>query len=129
MEASMLRVLCKLPVMAGLVLVTACQFPAGQADPLSVTTAPLTTSSRQPLVQQLIIKFKPDTIACDAEGIARVASALPVKLMHVRAMSGQACVIRQMADTEGDLAKGQVLLRQHPDVEWLEPDAIMKHFK
>lgn len=76
--------------------------------------------------QQLIVKFKPGTVACDAAGIARLSQAVHVPLEFVRPMSGDACVVRQMAADGYSLERGRELLRQHPAVEWLQPDERMK---
>jgi hypothetical protein len=76
--------------------------------------------------QQLIIKFKPDTIACSPEGIARLSLATRVSLEFIRQMSGQACVVKQLAGSAEGISKGQTLLKQHPSIEWVEPDALMK---
>lgn len=78
--------------------------------------------------QQLIIKFKPGTINCDANGIAQLSDATRVPLEYVRPMSASACVIKQFGDKKDGFIPGQKLLRQHPDVEWLELDAIRKAF-
>lgn len=102
--------------------VTGCQSPPAVAA---------SQSSPQPIAettvaQQLIIKFKPGTIACDAAGIAQLSSATKVPLEYVRPMSGDACVVRQLAGDANDFLQGQQLLRQHPAVEWLEQDARKK---
>lgn len=76
--------------------------------------------------QQLIIKFKPNTIACDADAIARFSLAINVPVEFVRAMSGQACVVRQFSSKELELSKGLNLLGQHPDVEWVQSDSVRK---
>lgn len=76
--------------------------------------------------QQLIIKFKPNTIACDPSGIAEFSSATHVSLEFVRTMSGDACVVKQFADIAENLSHGQKTLEENPAVEYLEPDAVMK---
>ncbi|HSL04887.1 MAG TPA: hypothetical protein VK901_15270 [Nitrospiraceae bacterium] len=76
--------------------------------------------------QQLIVKFKPNTIACDAPEIARLSAVTRVPLEHVRPMSGDACVINQLADNAADLSQGEETLKQHPAIEWLEEDRMMK---
>lgn len=76
--------------------------------------------------QQLIIKFKPDTVACTPAGIAQLSSTTHVSLEYVRTMSGEACVVRQFADGADNLSRGQKTLIENPAVEYLEPDAIMK---
>lgn len=88
-------------------------------------------SAPQPIAEtattrQLIIKFKPNTIACNAVGIAQLSSATRVPVGYVRPMSGDACVVRQSADDASGLEQGQKTLRQHPAVERLEQDAKMK---
>lgn len=75
--------------------------------------------------QQLIVRFKPATFGCDAAGIARLAEQIGVRLEVVRPMSGNACVIRQMHGSEG-FSQGRKKLQQHPSIEWVEPDSVMK---
>lgn len=98
---------------------TGCQTP----PPKDVSQPSPQPIPKAAAAQQLIIKFKPDTIACNAAGIAHLASATRVPLEYVRPMSGNACVIRQVPDGADDLFAGKELLRQHPAVEWLEQDA------
>lgn len=106
----------------GILATTGCQAPPAMAAsqssprPIAETTA----------AQQLIIKFKPNTIACDVAGIAHLTLATQVPLEYVRPMSGNACVIRQVADGTNDFFAGKELLRQHPAVEWLEQDKKKK---
>lgn len=76
--------------------------------------------------QQLIIKLKADTLNCDAADITRLSREAQVPLEYIRAMSGDACVVRQTADSREHLEQGQQTLRQHPALEWLELDARMK---
>ncbi len=85
-----------------------------------------TTIAKAPVSLQLIVKFAPDTFACDPAGIARLSLAMRVSLEFVRTMSGGACVVKQSADSQDDLARGRETLERHPAVEYLEPDAVMK---
>lgn len=113
--------------LAATVMVVGCQMPP----------SPFTSSPPQPapmligmigngaVSQQLIIKFKSNTIACDAAGIASVSSATQVPLRHVRPMSGDACVVQQFADNAEGLSHEQERLKQHPAIEWLEEDRMM----
>jgi hypothetical protein len=100
-----------------------CQQPSSRTNPSqpSPTTIIKASASRQ-----LIIKFKPNTIACTPEGIAQFSSTTHVSLEFVRTMSGDACVVKQFADSEDNLLPGQKTLKENPAVEYLEPDAIMK---
>ncbi len=91
---------------------TGCQSPQALAE----TMAP----------QQLIIKFRPNTITCDAAGIAHLSSVTGIPLEYVRPMSGDACVIRQRAGGAKELLQRQELLKEHSAVEWLEQDAKKK---
>jgi len=100
-----------------------CQQPSSLNNPPHPSPA---TMIKAPGVQQLIIKFKPDTIACTPEGIAQFSSTTRVSLEFVRTMSGDACVVRQFADSAENLSRGQKTLKENPAVEYLEPDAIMK---
>lgn len=76
--------------------------------------------------QQLIVKFKSDTFRCDHRDITRLAAQIDVVLDFVRPMSGDACVIRQIYGKASDFSRGQKLLEQHPSIEWVEVDAVMK---
>jgi hypothetical protein len=76
--------------------------------------------------QQLIIKFRPGTLSCDPAGIACLSSTTHVALEFVRPMSGDACVVKHLANDSGSFSQGQQVLRQHPAIEWVEPDAVMK---
>ena len=49
-----------------------------------------------------------------------------VPLEFVRTMSGDACVVKQFAESADILLQGQKTLKGNPAVEYLEPDAIMK---
>ena len=109
--------------MAVIIVATGCRHPPQtEATPQSL---------RQPIagtavMRQLIIKFKIDTIACDAAGIAQLSLATRVPVEYVRSMSGGACVVKQSADDANGLGRGQETLRQHPAVDWLEQDTKMK---
>lgn len=109
--------------MAAIIVATGCQYsPQAGASPQFL---------RQPIagtavMRQLIIKFKLDTIACDAAGIAQLSLATRVPVEYVRSMSGGACVVKQSADDANGLEQGQETLRQHPAVDWLEQDKKMK---
>ena len=101
----------------------------GGRQPSSRTHPPQpspTTIIKASASQQLIIKFKPNTIACHPAGIAQLSSTTHVALEFIRTMSGDACVVKQFADSADNLLHGQETLKQNPAVEYLEPDAVMK---
>lgn len=100
-----------------------CQQPSSLTNPPQPSPG---TMIKAPGVQQLIIKFKPDTVACTPEGIAQFSSTTRVSLEFVRTMSGDACVVKQSADSAENLSRGQKTLKENPAVEYLEPDALMK---
>ena len=100
-----------------------CLHPSSLNNPAQPSPA---TKIKAPTTQQLIIKFKPDTIACTPEGIAKLSSTTHVSLEFVRTMSGEACVVKQSAESTDILLQGQKTLKENPAVEYLEPDAIMK---
>ena len=100
-----------------------CRQPPSATDP---SRPPPTTIIKASASRQLIIKFKPDTIACTPAGIAQLSSETRVSLEFGRTMSGDACVVKQFAEGADDFLRGQKTLRENPAVEYLEPDAIMK---
>jgi hypothetical protein len=104
-----------------LAVVSGCQQSSAGTSPPQPTTTIKPSAS-----QQLIIKFKPNTIACDPAGIARLSSTTHVSLEFVRTMSGDACVIKQFADDPDNFSQGQKTLKQNPAVEYLERDAVKK---
>ncbi len=102
---------------------TGCQVSPSKSHP---TTASPAAVDHQLISQQLIIKFKPNTTVCSAAGIAQLSASLQVPLEFVRIMSGNACVIKQRADSPSNFSLGQKILKQDLAVEWLEPDGVMK---
>jgi hypothetical protein len=106
-------------------LLFACQLSVEGAPAKGKTPAvgPVAADRRQ-----LIIKFKPRTVACDANGIAALASATGTRLEFVRPMSGDACVIQHVADRPDNFSQGESALKRHPAVESLELDAIVNTF-
>lgn len=108
-------------ILAGTLQILAMLVAAGCQSPASADTSaqsPAATTARQ-----LIVKFKPNTVTCDAAGIAQLSAATGVTLEFVRAMSGNACVIRQFGSSADDISHGEELLRQNPVLEWLQQDA------
>jgi hypothetical protein len=104
-------------------VLTACQSSAvddGQRKPALFPTADATA------YQQLIVKFKAATLRCNPTDIAHLAAQIDVRLEMVRPLSGDACVIKQLRTVSGDFSRGQKLLQQHPSIEWVELDAVMK---
>ena len=110
--------------LAATVMVVGCQMPPSPSTSSPPQPAPMLIGNGA-VSQQLIIKFKSNTIACDAAGIASVSSATQVPLRHVRPMSGDACVVQQVADNAEGLSHEQERLKQHPAIEWLEEDRMM----
>lgn len=118
-------VLFRVPGFIALSLVAGCWgVPTHSAD-FSVKDAPTRTSPAI-MSQQFMIKFKSSTTPCDAQLISRFSSATKIPLDFVRVMSGHACVIRLQAASEGELSHAVNILRQHPEVEWLEQDVLVK---
>lgn len=113
------KILLSLGNMMAILAATGCQVSAPMAAPQPSPQSIVGTMA----TQQLIIKFKPNTIVCDAAGIAQLSSATMVTLEYIRPMSGDACVVRQLAGDTGKLSLGQELLRQFPAIEWLVLDA------
>jgi len=76
--------------------------------------------------QQLILKFKSASVPCAEGAIAHFSHSAKVRLEWLRPMSGDACVVIQSAGSPGELTKGQERLKRHPDIEWVEIDAVMQ---
>ena len=112
--------------LAAMVIVVGCQMPPSLSASSPPLSAPMLTGNGA-VSQQLIIKFKSNTIACDAAGIANLSSATQVPLQYVRPMSGDACVVQQFADDAEGLSSGQERLKRHPAIEWQEKDRMMLH--
>ena len=109
------------------VLAGGCQMPSSPSTTNPPQLTPMSIGEAR-VSQQLMVKFKPNTMACDAAGIAQLSAATQVLLEYVRPMSGNACVVKQFEDNAESVAQGQELLKRHPAIEWLEEDRIMKVF-
>ena len=106
-----------------LALLAGCQFsPADHASGKPALRSAAAASTHQ----QLIVKFKSATFRCVPADIARLSAQTNVRLEFVRPMSGDACVIKQVQGDARDFSHGQKLLMQHPSIEWVELDAVMK---
>jgi len=113
------------------VLVIAATFSvhATGCESSSSPQRPVPASAAKPakqVSQQLIIKFKPQSVACTEQAVTRFSHAAKVQLEWLRPMSGDACVVIQSAGSQGELVKGQERLGRHPDIEWVEIDAVMQ---
>lgn len=75
--------------------------------------------------RQLIISFQDPAFPCNAAAIAEFAASTKVRLEFLRPMSGNACVVRQVASDAAGLAAGQKRMKAHRAIGWLEPDAVM----
>ena len=73
-----------------------CQQTSPRTNTPQLSPTPIT---KTPVSQQLIIKFKTNTIECNPAGIAQLSSTTHVSLEFVRAMSGDACVVKQTSVT------------------------------
>ena len=114
-------------ILAAMVMVGGCQIPPPPSPSSPPQQTPMSRAEMR-VSQQLIIKFKSNTIACDAAGIARVSAATQVPLRHIRPMSDDACVVQQFADHAEGLSHEQERLKQHPAIEWLEEDRMIHPF-
>lgn len=108
-------------------MLAGCHLPSSDHQEAQAVNTPA-SGKKVAVVQQLIIKFKPDTVSCDADGIARFAKAVGLSLQYVRMMSGDACVVKLFSDNDEQSMWAQRLLRQHPAVDRAEADAIRRHF-
>ena len=111
--------------LVAIVLAGGCQMPPTPSTSSPPQLTPMSIGEMR-VSQQLIVKFKPNTIACDAAGIAHLSAVTKVPLEHVRPMSGDACVIKLLADNAAGLSHGQEMLKEHPAIEWLEEDRMLK---
>ena len=108
-------------------MLAGCHFPSSVEQKTWAAKMPVSGETAA-VIQQLIIKFKPDTVSCDADGIARFAYAIGLSLQYVRMMTGDACVVKLFSDSDEQSMRAQRLLKQRPEVEWAEVDAIRRHF-
>lgn len=111
--------------LAAMVMALGCQMPPSPSTSSPPQPTPMSIGEMR-VSQQLIVKFKPHTIACDATQIAHLSAVTRVPLEYVRPMSGDACVIKQLADDAAGLSQRQETLKQHPAIEWLEEDRMME---
>jgi hypothetical protein len=122
--------MCHFARLAACVLTATFSFHASGCESASASRHVANPSAAQlasaPVSQQLIIKFKPRSVACSAQGIAGFAKTAGVRLQWLRQMSGDACVLIQSAATPDALMKAQEGLKKHPEIEWLEIDAVMQ---
>ena len=75
--------------LVAIVLASECQMPPSPSTSSPPQLVQMSIGEAR-VSQQLIVKFKPNTIACDATGIAHLSAATQVPLEHVRPMSGDA---------------------------------------
>jgi hypothetical protein len=108
-------------------MLAGCHFPSSVDQNTWAAKMPVSGETAA-VIQQLIIKFKPDTVSCDADGIARFAYAIDLSLQYVRMMTGDACVVKLFSDSDEQSMRAQRLLKQRPEVEWAEVDTIRRHF-
>jgi hypothetical protein len=106
-----------------MLVLSGCQ--AGATNATNATNA-AERSSPATVQRQLIIKFKPGSVTCDAAGIAAFATTTGTRLEFVRAMSGDACVVRHIPKTSGSVAAEEAALRRQSAIQWLEPDTPLK---
>jgi hypothetical protein len=111
--------------LVAIVLAGGCQTPPSPSTSSPPQPTPMSIGEIR-VSQQLIVKFKPNTITCDAPEIAHLSAVTRVPLEYVHPMSGGACVVQQWAANAEGLSHGQETLKQHPDIEWLEEDRMMK---
>jgi hypothetical protein len=108
-------------------MLAGCHLPSSDHQEARAVNIPA-SGEKAAVIQQLIIKFKPDTVSCDADGIARFAKTIGLSLQYVRMMAGEACVVKLFSDNDEQSMRAQRLLRQQPEVDWAEADAIRRHF-
>jgi hypothetical protein len=96
--------------LVAIVLAGGCQIPPSPSTDSPPQLTPMSTGEMR-VSQQLIVKFKRNTIARDAAGIAHLSAVTQVLLEHVRPMSGDACVIKQLANNAAGLSRGQEMLK------------------
>jgi hypothetical protein len=122
--------MCHLARLAACVLAATFSVHASGCESASTSRHAVNPSVAQRVAaqvsQQLIIKFKPKSVACSAQGIAHFSATADVRLQWLRQMSGDACVVIQSDATPEALMKAQGELKKHPEVEWLEIDAVMQ---
>lgn len=91
--------------------VAACQCPPSAAPSAAVP-------AESAFSRQLMIRFQPGSVACEAAAIAYFAAATHVWLQYVRPMSGNACVVRHSAANAQRWQDDLETLKRHPAVQW-----------
>lgn len=107
------------PVHSLVLSLTAALLAAGCAQAGETQPAP----QLAPQLAQFIVKFRPASVACNAESVAAFASRSKLDLQWLRPMSGDACVLLLRARSpQAALAT----LQARPEVEWAEADALVR---
>lgn len=76
---------------------------------------------------QIIVKFKPQIIkADDRVFLDRLSRDIGAPLTYLRPLAGFAHVMKLGHDTDDAFKKALERLNSHPDVEYAEPDRIMR---
>lgn len=76
---------------------------------------------------QIIVKFKPQvTKADDRVFLDRLSRDIGAPLTYLRPLAGFAHVMKLGHDTDAEFKKALDRLNSHPDVEYAEPDRIMR---
>lgn len=120
--------MCPFARLAAIAIAATFSLQAAGCESSSVSKRSTATSVRGAQVsQQLIVKFKPHSVACTAQSISRFSNAVELPLKWLRPMSGEACIVVQEASGPDELSRAQERLKKHPHVEWVEIDAPMRH--
>ena len=108
---------------AGLLTLAGCSQPSVHAPRADEEGAPAVPLAR---TNQVIIKFRDaDKDPSRNEVLRSLSQGAGAELVYVRPMSGGTHVFQ----FSGDLDARRVLekLKQHPDVEYAEPDRLLRH--
>lgn len=117
-------------MLLGLLLVSGCiQEVATTADNDRPAAAPTTAQAGYHRPMQLIVKFRqPDLDPSREELLASLSREAGVKLSYVRPMSGRAHVLRLETAVDPKVLEAiAARLSQRPDVEYAEPDYLLRH--
>jgi hypothetical protein len=113
-------------ILGNLLTITGCTVSLAQTG---TTDSPPSPTTKNKQVSQIIVKFRDSALdPSKGEFTRELARDAGVTLIYVRRMSGDAHVFRIVGVTDSEqLARVIERLSKRPDVEYAEPDWVLRH--